>query len=189
MAPPRTRLPETILDLTEVSESFDKAFGWLTVACGGRRIRPDQLREAALARPKLRWRSAIIGALDDIAQGVHSNLELKYLRDVERAHALPTAARQAKQLLGTRSAYQDNLYEEFGVGVELDGLAAHPSNRRWDDIRRDNLFASRGVITLRYNWADVTERPCAVASQVAAALRQHGWTGTPGKCGPRCPVR
>jgi very-short-patch-repair endonuclease len=188
-APPRTRLPETILDLTDVSESFDKAFGWLSVACGGRMVKPHQLRDAAIARPKLRWRSAILGALADVAEGVHSNLELKYLKDVERAHGLPAATRQAQQTLGARSAYQDNLYEDFGVGVELDGLAAHPAERRWDDIRRDNFFASRGVTTLRYNWADITERPCAVASQVAAALRKHGWTGTPRRCGPGCKVR
>jgi hypothetical protein len=155
--PPRTRLPETILDLADVSESFDKAFGWLSVACGGRRVKPDQLRDAALARPRLRWRSAILGALDDVAQGVHSNLELKYLTDVERAHGLPTATRQAQQQRDARSAYLDNLYEEFGVCVELDGLAAHPAETRWDDIRRDNFFATRGIITLMGTWQATTD--------------------------------
>jgi hypothetical protein len=41
---------------------------------------------------------------------------------------------------------------------------------------------------LRYNWADVTDRPCEVAAEVADALRAHGWTGLPHPCAPLCPV-
>jgi len=86
---------------------------------------------------------------------------------------------------GTKSAYLDNLYDPFGLAVELDGLASHRAETRWQDIHRDNYMASAGIITLRYNWADVTKRPCQVAAEIASALRLRGWTGTLGSC-PAC---
>ena len=51
---------------------------------------------------------------------------------------------------------------------------------------RDNASIVNGIHTLRYNWADVTQRPCHVAAEVAAVLRQRGWRGTPRPCGPSC---
>jgi hypothetical protein len=58
---------------------------------------------------------------------VHSALEFRYVRDVERRHGLPTAIRQARLTAGSRTRYLDNLYEEAGVAVELDGRVAHPA--------------------------------------------------------------
>jgi hypothetical protein len=52
------------------------------------------------------------------------------------------------------------------------------------DMRRDNAGAEEGVLTLRYGYADLTERPCQVAAQVAQVLRSRGWPGTMRKC--RC---
>ncbi|HWG62290.1 MAG TPA: hypothetical protein VG253_11305, partial [Streptosporangiaceae bacterium] len=82
----------------------------------------------------------------------------------------------------------DNLYEDFMVGVELDGRAAHPTADRWRDIHRDNASASAGIITLRYNWADVTMHPCTVASQVAEVLMSRGFSGKPRPCNPACQI-
>lgn len=126
----------------------------------------------------MRWRADLAGALTEIAGGVLSNLERRYLHDVEQPHGLPRARRQARRRRDGGSAYLDNLYEEFGVAAELDGLAAHPPGSRWRDIHRDNHFAAAGIITLRYSWADVTQRPCQVAAEIAAVLRQRGWTGS-----------
>jgi hypothetical protein len=49
---------------------------------------------------------------------------------VERAHGLPPARRQARRRHGSGNRYLDNLYEEYGLCVELDGNAAHPALRR-----------------------------------------------------------
>jgi hypothetical protein len=186
--PPRTRVEETVLDLTEVAQSFDALFYWLSTACGRRLTTPEQIREAAGCRARTRWRADILAALDDIADGVHSNLERQYLRNVTRPHGLPRPQRQAHRRRETGSAYLDNLYEDFGLAVELDGIASHSAETRWQDIHRDNHFASAGIITLRYNWADVTQRPCQVASEVALVLRSRGWTGTLLSCRPGCPA-
>src|SRR6516162_6123701 len=69
---------------------------------------------------------------------------------------------------GTGNRYLDNLYEEFGVGVELDGTAAHPADEQWRDKRRDNANAIGGIITLRFGFADLGDRRCETAANVAA---------------------
>jgi very-short-patch-repair endonuclease len=192
--PPRTRVEETVLDLAELSASFDDAFAWLSRACGRRLVTPQMLRGALILRSRMRWRDEILGALRVIGDGVQSNLEYRYVRDVERAHGLPKAKRQAQMAVGLaparsvrpQSAYLDNLYEAFGVAVELDGSAYHRVEDRWRDISRDNFNAASGIVTLRFSWADVTRRPCVVAADVAAALRARGWAGQTAPCGVGC---
>ena len=184
--PPRTRIQDTVLDITEIAPSFDVAFFWLSAACAQGLVTPSQVRQAAACRKKLRWRSDIRLALADIADGVTSNLELGYARGVERAHGLPKARRQARLRREGGSVYLDNFLAEFGVAIEVDGRAAHPVQARWRDIRRDNDIAAAGIITLRYSWWDITDRPCWVAAQIAAVLRHRGWTGSPRACSPGC---
>ena len=72
--------------------------------------------------------------------------------------------------------------------METDGAVAHPCEARWRDQHRDNAAAADGIITLRYGWADVTQRPCQVAAQVAGVLQERGWRGTPHPCSPSCPI-
>jgi very-short-patch-repair endonuclease len=187
--PPRTRIEETVLDLTQVSASFDDAFSWLSRGCGRRLVTPQLVRAAVGMRRRVRWRDEILGALPLIADGVHSYLEYRYVRDVEQPHGLPTAERQAKFIRGVRfprSQYLDNLYESFGVVAELDGSAAHLVEDRWRDIHRDNFFARLGIVTLRFSWTDVTRRPCAVALSLRDVLRRRGWTGETRRCTPHC---
>ena len=178
-----------MLDLTELAPTFDVAFGGLSTACSRRLVTPAQLRAAVGRRAKMRWRAEIRAALSDISDGVHSSLENLYPRNVERPHRLPKVLRQARMQRGSGSAYLDNLFGEFAVAVELDGRASHPVEARWQDIHRDNYFARTGVITLRYNWADVSERPCEVAREIALVLRHRGWTGTLRACRPGCAAR
>jgi hypothetical protein len=186
--PPRTRIEETVLDLTQTARDFDEVFGWLCRACTERVTTPRHLKEAMALRKKVRWRAGIEGALDEVAAGIHSNLEHRYVRYVERPHRLPTARRQSAAVNSGHTEYRDNLYQEYLVVVETDGAAAHPESSRWRDMARDNAAAATGIITLRYSWSDVTTRPCQVAGQVAAVLRTRGWTGSPAKCRPGCPV-
>lgn len=188
LLPPRTRIEDTVLDLAQVAPRFEDAFDWLCRAIGRRLTTPAELRSALQGRPRAKRRAELMIALADVADGAQSNLELRYVRKVERAHGLPTARRQAKIVSAGHSRYVDNLYEDAQLAVELDGRATHPPEQRWDDSHRDNDHASLGIMTVRYNWQDVNYRPCAVAAQVAGLLRMRGTAVQLRRCGGSCAV-
>ena len=89
LSPPRTTVEETVLDLTQTANSVDDAIGWLARACARRLTTPARIARTIAGRRRVRWRRILCAALDDVALGCHSLLELRYLRDVERAHNLP----------------------------------------------------------------------------------------------------
>ncbi|MGE5288965.1 MAG: type IV toxin-antitoxin system AbiEi family antitoxin domain-containing protein [Micromonosporaceae bacterium] len=188
LSPPRTMIEETVLDLTQAAATFDDAFGWISRGCQRGLTTPTLLRIRMDMRKKVRWRTELWQALHDVDAGVHSPLEFRYVRDVERPHRLPRARRQARAIRQGRRQYRDALYEDFGLCVELDGRVAHSVENRWLDIRRDNANAADGIVTLRYGWSDVTKHPCEVAAEVARVLRLRGWRGRPRACQPGCPA-
>src|SRR5258708_29948195 len=53
--PPRTRIAETVIDLTQLAANFDDVLGWLSRGCGRVLTTPDQIRSAVAARSKLCW--------------------------------------------------------------------------------------------------------------------------------------
>jgi predicted transcriptional regulator of viral defense system len=188
LRPPRTRLEDTVLDLTQVAASFDEAFDWLSRAIGRRLTTPAQLQAAINARPRVRWRAELLLALGYVADGMHSNLERRYAVSVERAHGIPPAARQVKVVAGGKIRYLDNFYEQARLAVELDGRAAHPPEQRRADNERDNALAALGILTVRYGWTDVNTRSCLLAAQVAQLLQLRGTSVNLRRCGPTCAV-
>ncbi|GGM08472.1 type IV toxin-antitoxin system AbiEi family antitoxin domain-containing protein [Dactylosporangium sucinum] len=186
--PARTRVEDTVVDLTQVADSLDQAVGWIARACGRRLTTTDRLAATIRSRSRVRRRAPLLAAVADVGAGAQSVLELRYLRDVERGHGLPGGQRQRARRAAGTIAYRDVEYTAFGLVVELDGRAAHDDEQRLHDRRRDNRSATRGWGTLRFGWADVAERPCATAGTVAAALRVGGWRGTPARCGDDCRI-
>lgn len=185
---PQTRIEETVVDLTQHSTTLDRAVWWMTAACRRRLTTTLRLRAALDRRKKLRWRPELAAALSDVASGCHSALERLYLNRVERAHGLPRGARQAPGRTARRRRYDDIRYAPWPVLVELDGQIAHPEEERFRDLDRDNASVTAGARVLRYGWGDIHDRPCAVAAQVGAVLRQSGWTRSPRPCGPTCVI-
>jgi very-short-patch-repair endonuclease len=185
--PPQTRVEETVLDLAETARGLEEAYGFLARAVNARLTTPDHLLHAMGRRRRMRDRRLLREGLGDIAAGCRSVLELSYLRDVERAHGLPAGERDvrvARVDRGTRRRnYLDVRYRAYRVLVELDGEAAHPYHQRFRDRNRDNAAVVAGNTPLRYGTADVAERPCAIALEVAAVLRRAGWSGEVSACG------
>jgi len=136
-----------------------------------------------VSRSRVRHRRLLEQLLFDIATGAETPIELRYLRDVERAHDLPAGNRQLPARRG--KDFRDVTYEEFGLVVELDGRLGHEGTGRFRDMRRDNATILMGQVTLRYGWIDVVDEPCVGAQQVAEVLSARGWTGLPSRC-DRC---
>ena len=186
LAPARTRIEETVFDLAQQATTFDDAFA---VACAAtqRGLTTVSLLAVALAKRKQqRWRHELNEAFGHIADGAHSLLEYRYVRLVEAPHGLPQARRQAKVSTDGRSRYLDNLYDDFGLLVELDGQQAHPEHQRWHDLRRINSMTAHGITTLRYGWTDVVSNPCRTATEISAVLRSLGWRGRLRRCKRDC---
>ena len=188
--PPRTKIEETVLDLTQTAETFDDMCGWVTRAIARELTDETSLRHAMILRKRLRWRADLQELAVAAAGGDHSVLEFRYHRDVERAHGLPESARQvAFTTRNGRRGRRDRVYEPYGVVIELDGRLAHQPENQWQDKTRDNAAAADGKQTLRYGWAQVKWQPCEATAEVAKVLRLHGWDGNPRKCSPGCPVQ
>lgn len=185
--PPHTLAEETIVDLVHAATDLDDVVGYVIAGFARNLASAGQLHAAVTARKKLRWRGELAGIIAAAASGTHSVLEYRYDRDVACAHGLPAAGKQVPFTNpdGSRG-YRDRYYDGYGLVVELDGVRYHPEERRSRDIGRDNHAAAAGGATLRYGWADVTRRQCAVAAQVYAALRKRGYTGALKPCSPAC---
>jgi very-short-patch-repair endonuclease len=188
---PRTRIEDTVLDLIDAAPTFQAAYGWISRAIYGRLTTTAMLRSAVAGRRRVRYRGQLAVALGESDDGVRSGLELRYARDVERAHGLPSAQRQARREIVGRAHYRDNWYAEYHVCVEVDGPAYHRDEQVWKDKRRDNLnLAADGAETFRFGPLEVTELACESAAMVAATLARNGWKGTPRPCRrPGCSLR
>lgn len=183
--PPRTTVEETVLDITSAKKRPDDVVAVLTGACQRRKTTAARLGTALALRKKMPHRALIEETLAAIGDGVQSVLEWRYRRDVEQRHGLPTAKRQSLRRRTGKREFLDVDYEEYGVVVELDGEAHHDFEQRARDRARDRAALTRGEVTLRYTWRDVTLRPCETAAEVAAVLALRGWRGRWRRC-QRC---
>ena len=65
----------------------------------------------------------------------------------------------------------DALWRDARLIVELDGYAAHGTPAKIEqDRRRELALRTRGYAVLRYTWAQVTQNPDQVLSDLRAAL-------------------
>lgn len=177
-----------MVDLVAAAGVPDDVVGVLCDAVRGG-VHPDSVLEAIARRGRLRNRAMVLAMLSEVTNGIESPLEMRYRRDVERAHGLPRATAQKRERVGGRWIRADRVYVPCRVRVELDGQLAHPFGTTDDDVWRDNaVLLATGDVTLRYRWRHVAVMPCHAAIQVATALRARGWGGVPRPCGPGCPL-
>lgn len=137
--PARTRAAQTVVDLAAELEA-DAIATLLAEALRQRGVRPQVVLAILRDTPRHPRRALLVEILADVSAGAESPLEVRYVRDVEKAHRLPTAVRQA-QFGRTRG---DALYEEYGVLVKLDASAYHRGLAASIDMERDNTNLLRG---------------------------------------------
>jgi hypothetical protein len=179
--PWRTTVAATVLDVAATGSAFD------AVAIAARVIQKEvvttgQLSQELAARAGHRHSRVLRRAFADVDAGGQSGTEVLYVRDVERAHGLPTGTRQAPSDQGSRR-YHDNEYREFGVIVEVDGRLGHEQwADRVKDGRRDRQLLATERLTTRVFFADVALEPCRTAAEIGAILAGRGWAGRPRRC-------
>ncbi|MCU1678117.1 MAG: hypothetical protein JWM93_2875 [Frankiales bacterium] len=153
----------TTLDLLSSARTGERALNLVARAVQRGQVEAAELAER-LSVGKFRWKATVLPALDDIARGSHSGLELRFAQTLRR-HGIPLGQRQAAY----GSTRVDMAYRR--LIIELDGRLGHDSAAdAFRDMDRDNAHALDGRTVLRFGWRDVQTRACAVARVVAAAL-------------------
>ncbi len=187
LSPPRVRLEHTAVDVAMTKASVADMFRVLADACQTRETTAGAILEALTSRRRVADRSLLVELLGDLATGACSVLEREYLR-LERAHGLPDARRQRADRLAGRTVHRDAPYADYGVKVELDGMAFHDNAAARDsDAERDlDTLVADDSITARLTYGQVFDRGCETIAKVAALLRRRGWPGPLVRC-PDCP--
>jgi len=186
--PPVMRFESAVILTASHAASRDQAVSALADACQSRRTTPARLLALLETLPtNLRLRRFLREVLVDVATGAYSFLEVRYLRDVERPHGLPTGTRQRRVTVGRRPYFRDVEYLGLGVVAELDGRLGHEDLvARADDMDRDTDAARSDARTARIGYLQVMSRRCMTAHRVADLLRLGGWEGALRRCGPGC---
>lgn len=188
LSPPRVRLEPAVLEVAASAPGEDAAVGVLSDVCQARRTTCPRLLVALDGRERIRHRRLLLLILRDVATGAFSALERRFLVSVERAHGLPTGARQRRVTVGRRPYFRDVEYRRLHTIVELDGRIGHTSvDDRWGDLERDLLAAVHGDLTVRVGWLQVLEAH-RLAAALGALLTARGWRGEVRPCGPDCSV-
>jgi len=184
--PPRTTIEHTAFDLA-LGHGADRAIALLAKACQLRLTTEGELAGVLLSRPTQPHRRTLAEALGLIGEGAESAAEVRYARDVERAHGLPKGTRQLPAP-GARS--RDSAYKDVAVVVEIDGRLGHVG---WTGQQRagarDRKAATAGLLTVRGGWTDVAVTPCEFAADLALIFRNRGWPGWARPCGAGCSVQ
>ena len=187
LRPRRVRIEPAALMVAARAPTDDAAVAVLADVCQQGRSTPARLLEALEARPRLPRRRLLRVVLDDVASGSYSALERRYLTQVERPHALPTAVRQRRVRPGRTVHYRDVEYVGLGLVAELDGRLGHEAAKdRWSDLDRDLSAQLRGDLTVRLGWGQILQ-PCRTAEALGSLLVARGWAGRFRQCGKGCP--
>ncbi|GAB3599941.1 hypothetical protein GCM10027446_32470 [Angustibacter peucedani] len=185
--PWRSPMVEALLDAVDRAGSPDLVVDLVIAVTSRRLTTPDRVLAALAGRRRLRWRRLVQQLCAQVADGVQSPLERRYLLDVERPHGLPAGERNTREAAPDGGSwYRDVRYRRWRTVVELDGRAFHRDEHAFRDRLRDNRAARSGETTLRYGWREVVADPCGIAAEVAMVLTRQGWSGAVRACRPGC---
>jgi len=149
------------------------AIGILAAGVQQRLTRPQDLRAALDAAPRLRHRRALLVALDDIEQGAQALSEIDFAR-LCRRHGLPGPRRQRVRTdrFGRRR-YLDAEWVTAGghvLVVEVDGALHLVAETWWEDQIRQNEVVLSWRPVLRFPSVFVRHEELMVVDQLRRGL-------------------
>ncbi|NTV40251.1 MAG: hypothetical protein HGA51_09930, partial [Demequinaceae bacterium] len=115
---------------------------------------------AALELPALRSRRRMLSVLSRVAAGGESYLEIHAMESVFVGRRFDPILRQ-HVVNANGNRYRLDMYDASTMtAIELDGAGFHAGAWQWQrDIRRDADLAVMGILTVRFSYRDLTERP------------------------------
>lgn len=133
----------------------------------------DRLREA-LGRQGRNGTGVMRQILEErlLLGGNEESLLEKRFNDLVRRHDLMAPVTQYELWhAGRFIARIDAAYPERKLAIEVDGFSAHTSPDTFQrDRTRQNRLVALGWTVLRFTWADIVQRPAAVAQTIREAI-------------------
>lgn len=191
--PRRTTYDATVVDLA-MESSVDEVAALIGKATRPGHSSPARLRAEIARRPTATTAQLIDEMLTERTAGAEWPLEVRFVRDVLRAHGLPegegqaavTAVNTTVESLGRTF---DRIVREFRVAFELHGDSYHQGARRSVDRAKARAASRAGWVALAYGWSDAVAHRCESAVEIAETYVERGWPGRPQSCSPRCTAR
>lgn len=140
-----------------------------------RAVSAESMGRALDIMPRVRARASLMARVAYAADGVESFLEERGLRQVFTGPQFRHFLRQHRVSVGHRRFRLDLYDPETSTAFELDGAAAHgtPAGRQ-RDVERDALLAAAGILTVRFTYEDVQQRPGWCRSLALRIVAQRG---------------
>jgi hypothetical protein len=158
--PHRVRAEHTVFDMSQ-GATFDRAVSLVARAIGLGIASAASLRTALDHRRGQTHAGPLREALAEVAVGTESPAELRYVRDVECAHGLPSGTRQAP------------------FGTARPGQERPAGGRRFpvagDSRRDDRLVLARGTPVAGVGWRDIEYEGGDLVVEVDGRLGHEGW--------------
>ncbi len=120
----------------------------------------EMASNAARELPALRGRKRMLAVIARVAAGAESYLELRAMEQVFVGRRFDAVLRQ-HVVVAMGQRYRLDMYDpQTMTAIELDGATYHSGTWEWHrDIRRDAHLATIGILTVRFSYRDVMERP------------------------------
>lgn len=132
-------------------------------------------------RARVRGRKRLVALLALLDGGVTSYLEYLARSRVFTSARFPYLQWQAPVRSGGRTRYLDAYDPEARIALEFDGRGTHDGDAaRRSDIERDAEVAGIGILTLRFTYEDITQRPAwCIRTYLDARRMRHGTVAAP----------
>lgn len=141
------------------------------------RLTLELVARSAHELPGLRGRRRMLSVIASVAAGSESYLEVHAMEEVFVGRPFRGLLRQ--HIVTTAGGrYRLDMYDASSMtAIEVDGATYHAGAKQWQrDVRRDADLAAVGILTLRFSYSDLTERPQWCRSTALDVLRLRSVT-------------
>jgi hypothetical protein len=186
---PVTSVARTMLDLAGTCKEREVERAWNEMEVREYRVRlsvPDLIerypgRKGTLLLARLANRETLPVGI------TRNDLEEAFLALVDR-FGLPRPRMNAHLAIRDRFYEIDALWEDRKVAIELDGAAAHGTDKAFHgDRERDRILTAERYTTARITWHQIQETPDEVAADLQLILTPYPLSNGPGALRPLPP--
>ncbi len=171
---PRTRPATAAVHAAVWARSDEQAALFVIAAVQQRLVRVADLDAAVARLTRDKRRPLLLGLLADVRGGVESLGELAFARQCRR-RGFPEPDRQVAVRLPSGRVRYDNVWDRYGLTVEIHGAQHLDVAMASRDMLKQNAAAMGGHVTLQVPNFRVRVNPDPFLDQMEVVFRAGGW--------------